>query len=229
MWRAATCMKNRETCTIAIMSDLFRKLNTLVKARLNDSLGDVSEGVRRLGRSDKVVHREIGKLRERINDAIEYEQTLQSKAQELQREVERLDIEADEAVKQGKDAQARYIIAQMQRTQQRTTIAEADLRAHRLVTEDLVRRVNLLEQAVVNTASQNQAEGGEEHTVNSRMGKSIDALNTMIKETHDRITGTLINPKSGENPLETLSNQDTLDTNAVEDDLDERRNRLSMR
>jgi phage shock protein A len=212
------------------MSDLFRKLNTLVKARLNDSLGDVSQGVRRFGRSDKVVHHEIAKLRERINDAIEYERTLQTKAQELRREVERLDVVADEAVKQGKDAQARYIIAQMQRAQQRTTMAEADLSAHRLVTEDLVRRINLLEQAVVViTSEDHQVEGGEENTVNSRLDKSIDALNTMIKETHERITGTLINSKSGENPLETLSDQDTLDTNAVEDNLDERRNRLSMR
>src|SRR5215213_8718878 len=133
------------------MSDLFKKLNILVKSSLNDLIGDPGSTRRRpltpahLG---KDIDREIAALRQRINEALDYEDGLKQRVQQLQDEVTRLDQQADGAVASGNDDNARYLVEQMQRAQQRLTMAEADLRDHRLVTQELITRVNTLDAAV---------------------------------------------------------------------------------
>ncbi len=95
------------------MTDLFKKLNVLIKAGLNDILPEAADQRRnpaqpvRLG---KDIDREVGALRGRINEAVQYEETLQGKARVLREEIARWDQQADDAVQRGNDAAARHAI-----------------------------------------------------------------------------------------------------------------------
>lgn len=133
------------------MSDLLKKLNTLVRANLSD----VTPNLPRFERSPNL-DRQVSELRDRINSALEHEDQLQATANTLRAEVERLDQQADAAVAQGQDAQARHILEQMKRAQQRLDIAESDLAMHQRVAQELIQRVNLLEATVADSkAAQN--------------------------------------------------------------------------
>src|SRR5262245_7027271 len=113
------------------MNDLLKKLNVLVKAGINDVLGDVRTGeLPRKALSPfqrgSDIDREVNMLRGRINDALAYEDELQARITSLQTEVADFDTKADEAVAAGDDVNGRYYIDQMHRAQQRLAIAEAD-------------------------------------------------------------------------------------------------------
>lgn len=133
------------------MSDLLKKLNTLVKANLSD----LTPNLPKFERSPNL-DRQIAELRDRINSALEHEDKLQATANTLRTEVERLDMQADEAVAQGQDAQARYILEQMKRAQQRLDMAESDLGMHQRVAHELIQRVNLLEATVADSKAAQQ-------------------------------------------------------------------------
>lgn len=133
------------------MSSLFKKLNTLVRASINDALGDVvPSGSRRVdpGRLGKNIDAEIASLRERINEAIAHEGVLKQRLDALWAEVAELDRAADAAVEVGQQDEARRLIARMQSVQRRAEMAASDLREHQLVTEELIQRVNLLDAVV---------------------------------------------------------------------------------
>ncbi|MEO8610050.1 MAG: hypothetical protein ABI690_19305 [Chloroflexota bacterium] len=135
------------------MNDLLKKLNVLVKAGINDVLGDVRSGelprkalsVFQLG-SD--IDREVTMLRGRINDALAYEDELQARLGSIQTEIKDWDAKADGAVAAGDDVNASYFIDQMHRAEQRLAVAESDLHDHQQVTQELISRVNMLESAV---------------------------------------------------------------------------------
>ena len=124
------------------MSGIFRKLNTLVSARINDALASTTGGARRINlRRDKVA-REVATIRERLDKAMASEQALVDRADAIGLEVDRLDNEADEAVKRGDDDTARQLVARLRREQRRHEMAAATLESHRLATADLMRQVN---------------------------------------------------------------------------------------
>ena len=158
----------RDNYTIfIIMTDLFKKLNTLMKAGLNDLLGDdLAVGAPRRKpitpeRLGKDVDREISALRQRVNEAVDYEGALRQQVETLASEVARWDQQADDAVAAGSDVAARHAIDQMQRAEQRLNMARADLREHQLVTQELIQRVNTLEAVVADARRQQQAEADE--------------------------------------------------------------------
>lgn len=134
------------------MNDLLKKLNTLVKASLND----LSPALPKPDRKAPDLDRQVDDLRTRINAALEHEDRLQAMANDLRAEVNRLDREADAAVSQGQDALARHILQQMERAQQRLTIAEAELRAHQQAAFELIQRVNLLEATIADNKAASQ-------------------------------------------------------------------------
>src|SRR5690606_24401633 len=112
------------------MSDLFKKLNVLVKASLNDLTGS-SNRPRQPDVTPKLgaeADRDVRSLRQRINEAIGYEDQLKARVQQLEAEVNQWDATADDAVAKGNDDAARHAVAQMQRARQRLTIAANDLR-----------------------------------------------------------------------------------------------------
>ncbi|MDX1993342.1 MAG: hypothetical protein SF029_13195 [bacterium] len=228
------------------MADLFKKLNTLLKSSINDVIGDQkSSDPRRRGFVlGKDIDREVNHLRQRINEAVEYENNLHAKVLSIQDEIARLDEQADDAVRAGNDAQARYLIEQVQRTRQRLVMAESDVREHQLVTQDLIQRVNMLEAAVADARRSQQqsappAPSPAASTAPDRaaelpnvapLERSMNALSDVLRDAREKITGmndTLSAQQEVQealNPVEPVTTQTEID-----DDLAARRERLSKR
>lgn len=144
------------------MNDLFQKLNLLIRSGLRELVGDPPnlESLRRRlvsGGLGPDLDNEVNALRQRVNDAIAYEDTLLARVHELQAQADTLSSQADDAVAAGMQDKARELLAQLQRVQQRLSIAEADLREHRSVTQDLIQRVNMLESVVAEAKAERQA------------------------------------------------------------------------
>lgn len=147
------------------MTDLFKKLNLLLRTSLPDlplSGGGQPTAPLRLG---KDVDREIGALNDRVRDAYAYEEQLKGRIAQLQSEIFALDEAADAAVADGREELARYHIEAMKRAQTRLDMANADLREHQRVTAELVQRVAGLEDAV---ARARQAQAQPEHEPDNR-------------------------------------------------------------
>ena len=228
------------------MNDLFKKLNVLVRAGINDVLGEdhaVGQSRRKPLTPDKLgknIDREITALRSRINDALSFETELQQRVQSLHDEVARYDQQADEAVSAGNDVVARRVIEQMQSAQQRLAMAEADLKEHQLVTQDLIQRVNMLEAAVADarraqevtqTAEAPPAPQDETSaTPAAQTLPSIPSLADVLRDAQEKINqmGDLIQAKEETNaPTPAEQAAQAADEQRVDDDLAARRERLS--
>jgi phage shock protein A len=201
------------------MNDLFKKLNVLVKSTLRDALEPDARrnplpGVK-LG---KGIDYEVKQLRERINDALSFEDQLRARVQLLQAEIAKWDQQADDSVTAGNDAHARYAIEQLQRAQQRLAIAESDLREHQLVTQELIMRVNTLDAAVADARrSEKEAQTNSEQHSEAPAGT---VLSDKLREVREQIS------RETES-LQVDTPQPPVDDEAVEDDLARRRQRLS--
>ena len=118
----------------------------LVKSSLNDRSSEEKPDARaRLGKN---VDGEIDALRERINDAVQYEDEIKARIRQFEDEAARWDAQADDAVTRGDDASARYAIEQMRRARAAAAMTEDDLREHQRMTQDLIQRVNMLDAVV---------------------------------------------------------------------------------
>ncbi len=222
------------------MSDFFKKLNVLVKASLHDLLGDDERERQRpplrFDQLGKGIDAEIANLRQRINDALNYEDELTARVQTLTGEVSDWDAKADAAVESGQEEQGRYAISQMQLTQQRLQMAEADLRDHQRVTQELILRVNELEAAVADARRAQEAEAtpvettaedlAESRTVNRMAADVLRDMREKVSEMGDLIRATDEVQSAAAPPDADAPNPD--DTQ-VEDDLSRRRNRLSKK
>jgi phage shock protein A len=216
------------------MSDLFKKINTLIKASVNDVLGDdwAVDGPRRRhlmpDKLGKDVDREIAALRQKVNEALDHETKLQSQITSLQDEIVRWDQQADEAVAQSKDATARYAIEQMQRAEQRRTMMESDLHEHRLVTQELIQRVNMLEAAVADARRAKEAEAAPA-TPETQTLPGSRLVSDVLRETREKISqmSDLITAKEEVTASSPASVQSASNEKAVDDDLEQRRQRLS--
>jgi phage shock protein A len=172
-------------------------------------------------------------LRGRINDALAYEDELQARVAALQAEVEDWDAKADAAVASGKEADGRYAIDQMHRAQQRTAIAEADLRDHQQVTQELISRVNMLEAAV---ADARRAEAEKQTENQPPQPEQVDTeprgqvLSDVLRDVRERINrmGDLVAAKDELNES-AVPEAPVIDTQIVDDDLEARRQRLSKK
>jgi phage shock protein A len=210
------------------MNDLFKKLNVLLKAGINDLLGEDSAKPRRSVSPEKLgkdIDREIVALRERINDALAYEDELQAQVQTISEEVTRWDKQADDAVTVGSDSVARHAIDQMQGAQKRLAMAESDLHEHRIVTQELIQRVNLLD-AVVADAHRVQAENAANAQEQASGQSAGQVLSDVLRDARQKIAsmGDIVSTR------QQLSEPDTKDKpahQAVDDDLARRRERLS--
>jgi len=178
------------------MANLFKKLNTLVKASVNNALGDdlALGGSRRRQltpqKLGKNIDREIEALRQRVNEALEYEDQLKAKARSVQAEVEQWDAQADAAVAEGRDEVARHAIDQMKRAQQRLTMAESDLNEHRFVTQELMLRVNELDAAVADARraeAEKAAAAAPPPPVNAPPETPDSSLADLLRDTRERI------------------------------------------
>lgn len=201
------------------MSDLFKKLNLLVKSGINDILGEASGTWRRsesTPKSSKALDREVKALRQRINEAVAHEDSLQTRVSGLQTEIDQFDRQADEAVRQGNEAVARHLIEQMQRAQQRLAMANSDLAQHQLVTQDLIRRVNQLEAMVADVRHQQATPPNVSPHSPAQVDERGEVKGHQTNTGHTSQTSAL-----GESAQEAPSKSD------IEDDLSARRQRLS--
>ncbi len=191
---------------------MLKKLNILLRSSLSDRRDTSSSPP--LSRD---AERDVDRLRKTINEALTYEDELKARLGTLDAEVARWDAEADRAVSVNDDAAARYAVEQMQRAQQRQTIAAADLRDHQLVTQELIQRVNMLDAAV---ADARRAQTSQAQT-------PAPDLTGVLQDSRDTMTalaGTIAaqNEVSPSRPAENPVNDQ-----AVDDDLESRRRRLS--
>ncbi len=142
------------------MTEFIEKLNVLLRARLSSFLDgsdrDQSQGdapgkppptisVNRLG---KDIDKEIAALRKRIDEALVHEDTIKNQLAALQGEIDTNDRRADEALRRGDDANARYLVQQVQRQQQRLTMLQSELAEHQRATSEFIERVNMLDSVV---------------------------------------------------------------------------------
>lgn len=219
------------------MSDFFKKLNTLVKASIHDLLGDDSGAPRRKPSiRDMPDERDIGTLRQRINEALTYEDELAARVQALQAEIAQWDSQADEAVAAGREEAGRYAIQQMQLAQQRLAMAESDLREHQLVTQELILRVNELEAAVADArrAQETEAADPDAEVAQSRLERAVgERASHVLRDMREKINemGDLISARGEVAESASVEQQvsDVVDEKAVEDDLARRRDRLSKK
>jgi phage shock protein A len=225
------------------MDDFFRKVNVLVRAGLNDLLGDEGAGRQPAGalRPDKLgkdVDREIAALRERINQALDYEDKLQARLGALQAEAARWNEQIDTFIQQGRDDSARHAAGQFQFTQQRLAMAESDLREHQLVTQELILRVNELDAAVADARQREAAASGPdaapaapgEAAAQSASRLVSDVLRDMREKMAE--LGEMVSAQgapSDQAAAPDAASANTVDSQSVDDDLAQRRDRLSKK
>jgi phage shock protein A len=166
------------------MADLFKKLSVLLQAGLNEiipeALNPATPQRRRLSpeRLGKDIDKELARLRERVNEAVEHEARLIDQVRALQREIADWNGRADDAVVRGDEDGARHAIEQLKRAERRLEMAQSDLKAHQLVTQDLIQRVNLLDAVVAESraAAHEKAAADAEASVNAAAASVADVL-----------------------------------------------------
>jgi len=144
------------------MSDLFDKISTLINAQFNDLLGrNPRSPLARIRLNaedaDKNPRHSARSLRQRLEEAIEYEDELQAAVDERMRAVVELDKLVDEMLRSGDEFSAQRLQGQLNMKQQHLSIAESELRDHRLMTGHLLQELGTLEMALDNQEKRNQA------------------------------------------------------------------------
>lgn len=197
------------------MSDIFQKLNVLLRAGMRDLVGEdplklaTIRDMLQPGQLGKDFEREVAALRQKINEAIDYEDMLTARVHEFQAEIDHLGQQADRAVALGEEDRARTLLVQRERVTQRLTMAESDLREHRFVTQELIQRVNQLEAVVAEIPeSQEASEQTAEADENNLAAILRQAREQLVRESPR---------ESGEAP----------EKKGAETDLEQRRRRLS--
>jgi len=224
------------------MSDLVKKLNVLLRARLRDVVGEAVSPSKKTSPPNlgKDIDREIEALRQRLNEAFEHEDVLKQQIGALQAEIEVLDREADTALTQGDDDLARRVVTQIQRTRQRMTMLESDLVTHQWAVRELFDKVSLLESVVAD------ARRAVAPTPDPVMAQESASIAESLRQARDDLAAWVepITPSVTENqvPVSTMPQDNVVATNAtptetesgtgasaVDTDLERRRERLSRR
>ena len=135
------------------MASLFDKISTLVNAQVNDLLGKNPRSPLARYRlnaeeADKNPRGTALTLRQRLDEAVDYEDELQAKVDGIVQEALALDEQVDEMLRSGDEFGARRLQGQLNMKQQQLTIAESELQDHRLVTQHLMREMAALDSAL---------------------------------------------------------------------------------
>ena len=143
------------------MSDLFEKVSTLINAQFNDLLGrNPRSPLARIRlnaeAADKNPRHSARSLRQRLEEAIEYEDELQTAVDERLRAVVELDKLVDDMLRSGDEISAQRLQGQLNMKQQHLSIAESELRDHRLMTRHLLQELGTLEMALDSQARRSQ-------------------------------------------------------------------------
>ncbi|MCY3834085.1 MAG: hypothetical protein OXG85_13815 [Chloroflexi bacterium] len=165
------------------MSDLFEKITTLVNAQLNDLLGrnprsPLARFKLNAEQAEKNPRGSARDLRQRLEEAIDYEDELQARIDERMREVVELDKLVDEMLRSGDEFSAQRLQNQLNMKQQQLTIAESELRDHRLLTRHLMQELSALETALDREQRPSASERGPRSAAGGRTRIPIDGAAT---------------------------------------------------
>jgi len=124
-----------------LMSKSFlTKFNTLIQANVRGALrggGRVKSG----GNLDE----EIASLRRQFEAAQQDQTAIEKDIAVLDEEILRLDAQVDDALRVGRDAEARYAVEQMERTRRKRTMMQAERDNHQHALGQLLVQINQLE------------------------------------------------------------------------------------
>ncbi|KAB2904535.1 MAG: hypothetical protein F9K27_08465 [Anaerolineae bacterium] len=195
--------------------NLLEKLNVLLQANLHNLSPDLSRlNPRRAGKN---LDREIAALRKQLEVSAEDEAEIEAKITAMTEAILQWDAAADEAIKAGKDAQARYAVQQMETEKRRLVILQTELDEHRQAMAALMRQLNEFE-SVLKAAQKAQAEVEEETAT----------LSEAIRQARESVQA---EAGLGEVPVRVqvdVSDVDnTNDEETISRDLDQRRSRLA--
>jgi septal ring factor EnvC (AmiA/AmiB activator) len=173
----------------------FDKLNTLVQAHINDIVSPMDDDDTGRARKKALSRQEIrgglqkdvGELRKRVNDALDYQDELQAKADKLYQEIADWDAKADKAVEEGREDDARFAIRRMQQTQRELDLTEASLREHRTLTQDLISQVNTLEGVVAQSENRTDDDTAPPDVDNSRVDDIGRNLSAKLDKTREKL------------------------------------------
>lgn len=228
------------------MNDFFDKLNTLMRAKLSDLMGDSKSSSSSTTSTDdpqslNQVAKDAENLRSRANSAIEYEDKLQRQIEDIHQQLATLNRQADEATLKGNEAMARHFIEKIQKLEARLAQLEKDLNEHRLLAQDLIQKVNTLEATIADIQTQqptNQTESGStaQKTVNDKFSELVTDAQKRIHDLSERIKGrkeALQSEMTSDAKLSSVKNDISTTSQPTEDDieadLERRRNRLSKK
>jgi tRNA/tmRNA/rRNA uracil-C5-methylase (TrmA/RlmC/RlmD family) len=167
----------------------------LVNAQLNEFLGKnpTSPLARiRLDAEDAEQHprRTVQAIRERLDEAMRYEDQLQAKIDKLMQSVIRLDEQVDAMVQANDVVGARRMQVQLNMKQQQLAIAESELRDHRTLSQHLMQEMTTLEMALDSQKRASQAP--PETSPNRKVSIPVDDADSQPDDTViDVVTGKL--------------------------------------
>jgi phage shock protein A len=200
------------------MADLFKKLSVLIQAGLNDAIPEAINPAtpqrRRLSpeRLGKDIDKEVARLRERVNEAVEYEGRLTDQVRALEQEIAQWNRQADDAVTRGDEGSARYAIEQLKRAERRLEMVQSDLNAHQLVTQDLIQRVNLLDAVVADSRAEAEPAAHEKAAASAEASvKAVASVADVLRQAREKVGAPTESPAQAK----------------PDDDLSERLRRLS--
>lgn len=188
------------------MSELFKKLNVLLKSTL---IGQ-EPASRPAARPGKDMDRELERLRGRVNEALQYEERLKQQLQELDSEIRQWDQAADDALRRNDQDAAHAALEKLRTAKRRYARLDNDLSQHEVLSQELIQSVNLLESVVQTPPAETPA------TPDRSMAE-------VLKQARAKISalGELTTPKA--------EIEEPVDQPDIEDDLEQRRQRLSRR
>lgn len=186
--------------------NLLEKLNTLLQANLNNLTPDLS----RL-KPGKNLGREVEALKKQLKVAQEDAAKIEAQLAALTERILKWDVEADAALKVGKEALARHALQQMEIEKRRLVMLQAELDEHHQSMAGLMRQLNHFE-GILQAAQQIQTEAEEE----------TETLSEAIRRAREMAQAELENEPS----LSTLVS-DANDTEVIEREIAQRRSRLA--
>ena len=128
------------------MSSLFDKIGTLVNAHVNELLGmnetsGSTPSPPAAGSSESDSRRAAHDLRQRLDQAMDYEGKLQERLSGLMNRAADMDAEIDERLERGDQLGARRLQSELVALQRQIGLADAELEDYRRITQDMLREL----------------------------------------------------------------------------------------
>lgn len=195
------------------MARLRDKLNVLLQSSVRGVRRDPAARERKapaLARQDRT----LAALRQQIDAALDEDDRLVQQLAVLRQEIAGWDEEADRLLRTGETAAARQRIRQLQLKRQQQAMQEAVLYQHRHAVAELIQRANVLEATL---AEARRAQGGQAE------GQELDpSLTARLQIIRERVAQAATQPAPPAAPAAPPDEQ------AIDDDLAQRRARLSL-